>query len=190
MCRESLPGVGALCSANLVQHLLLESGVEQSSGLRSGPVSAGQTPPMALRNRLLLALSAEEFSRLEPQLEHAPLTVGMQLVEPNTPIEHIYFLEEGKAVIVAVTPQGRRIEAGIIGREGLTGMPVLLGADRTPHECFIQTPGAALRIGADDLRRAMAASASLHQHLLRFAQAFMIGEGLGLLEIGVGMHPA
>src|SRR5215213_6306876 len=173
MCRKPLPGVGALCSAHLVQDRLLESDVEQPGGLGSGPISAGQTPPMALRNRLLLALSVEDFSLLEPQLERAPLTVGMRLVEPNTPIEYVYFLEEGKAAIVAVTPQGRRIEAGLIGREGLTGMPVLLGADRTPHECFVQIPGAALRIRADELRRAMA-TASLHQHLLRFVQAFMI----------------
>jgi CRP-like cAMP-binding protein len=185
MCRKLLPGVGALCSAHLVQDLLLESDVGQPSGLRSGPISAGQTPPMGPRNRLLLALSAEEFSLLEPQLERAPLTVGMRLVEPNTPIEHVYFLEEGKAAIVAITPQGRRIEAGIIGREGLTGMPVLLGADRTPHECFVQTPGAALRIGADELRRAMAASAPLHQHLLRFAQAFMIQLGQTALANGI-----
>src|SRR5215212_2493710 len=113
MCRKPLPGVGALCSANLVQDRLLESDVEQPGGLRSGPISAGQTPPMALRNRLLLALSAEEFSRLEPQLEPLPLPVHTRLIEPNTPIEHVYFLEEGKAAILAVTPQGRRIEAGI-----------------------------------------------------------------------------
>ena len=85
--------------------------------------------------------------------------MGTRLVEPDTPIEHVYFLEQGIASVVAITSQGRRIEAGIVGREGLTGIPVLLGADRTPHECFIQTSGEGLRIGADDLRRAMAASA-------------------------------
>jgi hypothetical protein len=40
-------------------------------------------------------------------------------------------------------------------------MPILLGTDRTPHECFIQTLGAGLRIRADDLRRAMASSCEL-----------------------------
>ena len=63
-------------------------------------------------------------------------------------------------------------------------MPILLGTDRTPHECFIQTPGAGLRIRADDLRQAMAASASLHQHLLRFVQAFMIQMGQAALANG------
>jgi CRP-like cAMP-binding protein len=113
-----------------------------------------------------------------------PLPVAMRLIEPNTPIEHVYFLEQGIASVVATTPQGRRIEAGIIGREGLTGLPILLGADRTPQECFIQTAGEGLRIGANDLRCAIAGSASLHQHLLRFVQAFMIQMGQTALANG------
>jgi len=94
---------------------------------------------------------------LQSQLERVSLPVGARLVEPNTPIEHVCFLEAGIASVVAATPQGRRIEAGIVGREGLAGLPILLGLDRTPHACFVQTAGAGLRIRADDLRRAMAA---------------------------------
>src|SRR5215213_652425 len=101
-------------------------------------------------NRLLLSLSAHNFSLLEAQLEPVPLPVRTRLIEPNTPIEHVYFLEQGIASVVAATPQGRRIEVGIIGQEGLAGIPVLLGTDRTPHECFTQMPGSALRIRADD----------------------------------------
>jgi len=125
-----------------------------------------------------------DFSRLEPQLARVPLPGGTRLVEPHTPIEQVYFLEEGIASVVALTSQGRRIEAGIIGREGMTGIPVLLGADRTPHECFIQTAGEGLRIGADDLRRAMAASPSLQQLLQRFVQAFMVQMGQTALANG------
>jgi CRP-like cAMP-binding protein len=131
----------------------------------------------SVRNRLLAALSPADFSLLEPQLEPVPLPVRTCLAEPNRPIEHVYFLEQGIASVVASTPQGRRIEVGIIGREGLTGLPVLLGTDRTPHACFVQTAGSGWRIRADDLRRAMAASAALHQHLLRFVQAFMVQMG-------------
>jgi CRP-like cAMP-binding protein len=138
----------------------------------------------SVRNRLLAMLSPVNFSLLQPQLERGPLPVGTRLVEPNTPIEYVYFLEEGIASVVATTPQGRRIEAGIIGREGLSGIPILLGLDRTPHECFIQTAGKGLRIKADDLRRAMAASASLQQHLLRFVQAFMVQMGQTALANG------
>jgi CRP-like cAMP-binding protein len=139
---------------------------------------------VSARNGLLARLSPEDLSRLEPHLERVPLLVGTRPVEPNTPIEDVYFLEAGIASVVSTTPQGRRIEVGIVGQEGLTGLPILLGVDRTPHECFIQTPGSALRIRADDLRRAMAARPSLHQHLLRFVQAFMIQMGQTALANG------
>ncbi len=66
------------------------------------------------------------------------------------------------------------IEVAIIGRDGLSGAPVLLGVDQTPHECFVQVPGTGLQIGTDDLRRAVRASASLHQHLLHYVQALTI----------------
>ena len=130
-----------------------------------------------VRNRLLVTLPPADFSLLEPQLERVPLPVGTSLVEPDTPIEHVYFLEEGITSVVATTPQGRRIEIGIIGPEGLTGMPVLLGMDRTPHACFVQMTGAGLRIRADDLRAATAASATLQQRLLRFVHAFTVQIG-------------
>src|SRR4051812_387281 len=135
-------------------------------------------------NRLLLGLSVEDFSCLQPRLERVPLPLRTPLVEPSALIEHVYFLEEGIASVVASTPQGRRIEVGIIGREGLTAPCVLLEADRSPHECFMQTPGAGLRIQVDDLRRAMAASASLHRHLLRFVQAFLVQMGQTALSNG------
>jgi CRP-like cAMP-binding protein len=137
-----------------------------------------------VRNGLLATLSPENLICLELQLERVPLPVSTRLVEPNTPIEHVYFLVQGIASVVATTLQGRRIEAGIIGREGLTGLPVLLGMDRTPQECFIQTAGEGLRIRSDDLRQAMGASPSLQQHLLGFVQAFMIQMGQTALSNG------
>ena len=82
----------------------------------------------SVRNRLLLALSVQDASLLQPQLERVSLPVGTRLAEPNTPIQHVYFLEQGIASVVASTPQGRRIEVGLIGREGLTAPCALLAA--------------------------------------------------------------
>ena len=158
--------------------------MRQPNHTRSGLLGTSWAQPAPPHNHLLWALSVQEVSLLQPQLEPVSLPMGTRLVEPNAPIQHIYFLDEGIASVVAGTPQGRRIEVGIIGREGLTGLPVLLGTDRTPHTCFVQTPGAGWRIQADDLRRAMAASASLHQHLLRFVQAFLVQMGQTALANG------
>src|SRR3954463_6683468 len=101
----------------------------------------------SVRNRLLAALSPADFSLLEPQLEPVPLPVRTCLAEPNRPIEHVYFLEQGIASVVASTSQGRRIEVGIIGREGLTAPCVLLGVGRSPHECLILSANSQDRAG-------------------------------------------
>src|SRR3954468_17051723 len=85
------------------------SGREMScSRLPAPPARAMVQPSPAawsvLRNRLLLALSVQDFGLLEPQLERVPLPIGTRLVEPNAPIEHVYFLEQGIASVVAATP--------------------------------------------------------------------------------------
>ncbi len=99
---------------------------------------------------------------------------GDVLVHPNQPIAHHFFPEDCIASVVANTPEGRRIEVGLFGRDGLSGTSVLLGSDRSPHENFIQVPGSALRIGTDALRRAIHKGPSLHQHLLRYVEAFQV----------------
>jgi len=132
---------------------------------------------VAVRNRLLATLSSEDFSLLQPLLEPVALPERARLVIPNTPIEHAYFLEQGITSVMATAPEGCRIEVGIIGSEGMTGTSILLGTDRTPQEGFVQMPGTALRIRAEDLWHAVSVSASLHQHLLRFAQVLTIQAG-------------
>ena len=99
---------------------MLGSRVDQLTNFGPGPISAGWATPRARRYRLLLALFPPDLSPFEPWLERVSLPVGTRLVEPNTPIEHVYSLEQSIASVVATTPQGRRIEVGIIGREALS----------------------------------------------------------------------
>ena len=81
-------------------------------------------------------------------------------------------MESGFASVVA-NGKGASIEVGIIGREGMTGLPLLLGHDRAQHETFIQLAGTGMRISAADLRRADEASITLHRTMLRYVHAFM-----------------
>ena len=138
------------------------------------PTLVGQPRASGIRNRLLRTLSADDLSRLQRHLEPVPLRRGDVMTEPNQPIEQVYFPEDAISSVVATTRGGRRIEVGIFGREGMSGTPLLLRSDRTPHECFAQVPGSALRIGADDLTRAIRQSPSLHQLLLRYVEAFNV----------------
>ena len=126
-----------------------------------------------VRNRLLTALDPGDFALLEPKLERVALTLGTVVIEAHTPILHVIFPESGIVSTVANTEEGR-IEVGIIGREGMTGTPVILGTDRTPHTSLIQGSGEALRIGTPDLLAAIAARPTIFRPLGLFVQALIV----------------
>lgn len=128
----------------------------------------------AVRNRLLAALPPDAFALLRHSLEPVPLAQSDVIIQAHAPIEHVYFLEAGVTSVVTRTERGRRIEIGLVGRDGFAGVPVLLGADQTPHETFMQVGGSALRMRADALRQALEQSPAVQRLLLRFAQVFHI----------------
>jgi len=109
-----------------------------------------------------------------PRLVRVNLKLRQDLEKPNKPIEHVYFPETGIVSVVAVHPDDNRVEIGIIGCEGMTGIPILLGNERSPHSTYIQVAGRGQRIAASDLRRAIDASPSLKTVLLKYVQAFMV----------------
>jgi len=133
-----------------------------------------QPTPSPHRNRLLAALSPDDLGLLQPHLDPVDLKMGDVLVEPNMPIEHVHFVEDGIASIVALTPQGRQLKVGLFGWDGVSGTAVVLGTDRTPHKSFIQVAGRAQRMRSEDLRRAVGRSPSLQALLLRYVQVFTI----------------
>jgi CRP-like cAMP-binding protein len=73
---------------------------------------------------------------------------------------------------VATSDDGRRLEVGLYGREGMSGTTLVLGSDRTPHEHFYQVEGSAVLVGADELSGAIERSRPLNRLLLRYVQAF------------------
>ena len=124
------------------------------------------------RNTLLLSLSPSDFDLLAPRLEAVTLGVRKMLEKPNQKIEDVYFPETGFASVVAVQRNGKEVEVGLIGREGMTGLPVVLGNHRSPHATYIQAPGKGHSIPTGELRQAMQDSGSLRDSLLKFVQAF------------------
>lgn len=128
----------------------------------------------ANQNHLLSSMMPEDFDLLRAHLHPVSLHVREVLVEPDRPIEHLYFLEGGLGSVVVEGPDRNHSEVGMIGREGLVGIPVLLGMDQTPHKTFMQVAGSAQRLAVTDLRRLLPTRPTLHTHLLRFAHEFML----------------
>ena len=124
-------------------------------------------------NRVLSSLSRADFALLEPHLEAVDLPVRKQLEGHNKRIDHVYFPEHGFASVVANGAGERGVEVGIIGREGMTGLSIVFGKDRSRHETFIQMPGDGWRISAANLRAALNRSADLLRAMLLYAHAFL-----------------
>src|SRR4051812_14223044 len=128
---------------------------------------------ISTRNRLLFALNRDDFDLLQPDLEPVALELRQWLIEAGEPIQQVYFPEHGIVSILADTSQGR-IEVGMIGPEGMAGLPVVLGIERSPHSYLVQAEGEALRITAPALRIAIPHSPSLQAGFLRYAHALMV----------------
>jgi CRP-like cAMP-binding protein len=99
-------------------------------------------------------------------------------------IEQIYFLDSGLASIVASGGTNHSIEIGIVGREGMTGLSVVMAAERSPHETFMQSAGAGWRIAAADLRAAMEQSPTLRDRLLQYCHTLTVQMGFTALSNG------
>ena len=128
----------------------------------------------AIRNELLRSLSAANFALLQPDLERDSYEQGAVMEAPGVAISHIYFPEPGMISVVAQTKSGVRVEAGVIGPEGMTGLAVLEGVDRSPHATFVQIPCRAVRLEIAVFKRSIEASRSLHAHLHLYAQTFSV----------------
>jgi CRP-like cAMP-binding protein len=133
------------------------------------------TPVLSgMRNRLFAKMTPPDWALVAPHLESITLKERQVLEVPNKPITHVYFVETGVVSVVAVNAEDHRIEVGVIGKEGMTGYPLVFGDDRAQHSAYMQIGGGGRRMSASAFVDAMAQSASLRALMLKSAQAFMI----------------
>lgn len=126
------------------------------------------------KNHMLAELSADDFARLAPHLSATRLGLRRPLEDANKPIKQIFFPDEGIVSVVASGTHARASEIELIGREGMTGINVVMGNDRSPHQSYVQVAGRGHSMKADALRGAMQDSPAIRICFLHFAQAFMV----------------
>ncbi len=128
----------------------------------------------AYRNRLLARMDQGQLAPLRPLLKPVDLPLATVLEAPHEPISHVYFFEAGIGSVVVAGPGGSPgAEVRLFGREGMSGLAVALGNDRSPHETRVQIAGHGHRIPADALRRATLADTRLRNLFLHHALAVM-----------------
>lgn len=129
-------------------------------------------PPV--ENCLLAHLPAAEFDALRPHLRRVKLTHGQHVIVPDEPIRDAYFPLNCLLSLVTQMEDGSSAESGSIGREGLSGVPILLDAKQTPMPTFTQIPGEALKIRADVLKEAFERGGALRCLLNRYIHTVIV----------------
>src|ERR1700722_19690384 len=127
-----------------------------------------------MRNQLVARMRLDDWPLVAPHLERVTLKERQVVEVPGKPITHVYFIEIGVVSVVVVNAEDHRIEVGVIGNEGMTGVPLVMGDIRAQHSAYMQIAGNGYRIPAAAFADALRRSPSLSALMLKSAQAFMI----------------
>lgn len=130
--------------------------------------------PSKTGNEIPASLAPADFALLKPDLESVELPLRRQLELRGRQIENVYFLDSGLASMVVSAGANHNIEVGIVGREGMTGLPVLLGTKHSVCETFVQTAGSGWRISRAKLHAAIERSPNLGRNLLLCAHTLVV----------------
>jgi CRP-like cAMP-binding protein len=103
-------------------------------------------------------------------LERVELPRTFSLARLDAPIKHVYFPESGIGSVIAVSPEGNKVEAGLFGRDGFAPVQALVGPSTQGHEIVMQVSGRGHRIGIALFEAAMDANPALANLMMRYAQ--------------------
>ncbi|CDY78982.1 cAMP-binding proteins-catabolite gene activator and regulatory subunit of cAMP-dependent protein kinases [Caballeronia glathei] len=124
-------------------------------------------------NHLLGALPAHEWQALTPYLEIVQLRTGQLLSDSGQRIQHVYFPTTAVISLLHTMENGGSVEIAAVGREGMTGVPILTGGDTMPARVQVQCPGVAYRMSASVLREQFGRSDFLRRLMLLYMQALL-----------------
>ncbi len=123
----------------------------------------------AITNKILLSLSSKECKEVVSKLEFVRLQLHQVIHEAGETVKSGYFVNTGLMSVLAVQPDGKSVEVGLIGREGFVGLPLLVGYRTSPTRVVVQGDGTAYRCGDETLALLLKQCPELERQLNRFA---------------------
>ncbi len=123
-----------------------------------------------IHNEILLNLPANEARTVVPTLEFGALPVHHVLHEPGDTLKSAYFLNSGIVSILSVFPNGKTVEANLIGKEGFVGSPLIVGFQTANTRAIIQIQASVFRIDANKLKAILSRCTTLSSRLNQFSQ--------------------
>ena len=124
------------------------------------------------QNRLLAALSADEWERWQSELEPVELKLGDVLYESGRTMTHVYFPTTAIVSLLYVMENGSSAEIAVVGHEGIVGVSLVMGGESTPSRAVVQSAGKGFRLGAQHIQEHFKRAPVLHL-LLRYTQALI-----------------
>ena len=121
-------------------------------------------------NLLYSLLSFAEYQELQSHLECVSLPLGTVIHHEHEPIKYVYFPNQAMISLVATMNNGATTEISLVGKEGLVGLPVILGGQSINYEAVVQVTGTAMRIKADIIKEYFERFPQLRKIILLYIQ--------------------
>ena len=127
----------------------------------------------SVANSMLAALPRNQYRRLLAGLELVALTFGEVLYEPGERIRHVYFPNDSLISLLTLVDNHLALEVGMVGREGMIGLPLAMGRDVSPVRALVQGAGTAMRMKAARFSEEIRKSPKLQGEINRYTGALM-----------------
>lgn len=127
-----------------------------------------------VHNEILLALPRVEYEAVLPKLEFLRMKLRQLLHEAGETLKSVYFCNSGMFSILNVMPDGKSVEVGLIGKEGVSGTPLVAGFRTSHTRAVVQAEATAFRMDADALRTLLPKCPTLERQMNRYAQLLAV----------------
>ena len=124
-------------------------------------------------NRLLATLPKNEYQRLLPKLKSVDLVLGEELYEPGETIKYVYFPNNSIISLISELSGTAWLEVGMVGNEGMAGLPVFMGVSASSTHALVQGSGTAMRMTSAAVRTEANRLGSLHRLLHRYSHSLL-----------------
>ena len=132
-----------------------------------------ETTSPQFKNKILAALADETYQRLLPHLETVTLPHGEVLYEMGGAVDYAYFPFGSLISLVTEMTDGRIIEVGLVGSDGMSGLTALMGEETSPERALVQIADGAARCELAVIKTEFDRGGDLQTVLLRYARALM-----------------
>jgi CRP-like cAMP-binding protein len=130
-------------------------------------------PSSATGNKILAALNQADYQNVFSQLEPFSPAQGQVIYDAESAINYVYFPITAVFSMLSTMEDGRTVEVGPVGHEGLVGLRIFLGAETSMDQVIVHVAGEAMRLRASVLKAAISAQGAMSDKLMRYTQMLL-----------------